>query len=167
MRIQLSWTSLLFLVGACQFSASCGGKKIDMAKAKEFVTATFEREVGQKPETTCPDSVKAEKGKTFECTAKFGTVSAIVVIDQDDDQGNVTIKSVTGILVASKLEKQIGDHFGKQANAHVEVTCGDRVRAATVGDTFQCDAKDAGGATAKVNVKVKGTDGAVDFELAK
>ena len=168
MRMRLPWMSILLVVVGCQFQASCGGKKIDMAKAKEFVSSTLERELGQKPtETTCPRSVAVEKGKTFECTAKFGAAVATVTIDQNDDQGNVTIKSVTGILVSSKLETQIAEHFGKQMNAHIEVACGDRIRPAKPGDTFTCDAKDAAGATAKINVKVKDASGAVDFELAK
>jgi len=168
MRMRLSWISILFVVVGCQFQASCGTKKIDMTKAKDFVASTLERELGQKPtETTCPRSVAAEKGKTFECTAKFGAAVATVTIDQNDDQGNVTIKSVTGILISSKLEKQIADHFGKQMNAHVEVACGDRIRPSNAGDTFTCDAKDAAGATAKVNVQVKDATGAVDFALAK
>lgn len=167
MRIQLSWTSILLVVVGCQFQASCGGKKLNMEKAKEFVTSTLEREVGQKPETTCPDSVEIEKGKTFECTARFGAAAASVVIEQNDDQGNVTIKSITGILIAQKLEELIADRIGKQLNVHVEAACGERVRPATPGSTFQCDAKDASGASAKINVKVKDVDGNVDFEVAK
>lgn len=168
MRFRLSWTSILIVVVGCQFQASCGGKKLNMEKAKEFVTSTLEREVGQKPETTCPDSVAIEKGKTFECTAKFGAAVATVVIEQNDDEGNVTIKSSTGILIAHKLEELIADRIGKQLNVHVEATCaGDRVRPATPGLTFQCDATDANGASAKINVKVKDADGNVDLEVAK
>jgi hypothetical protein len=157
---------LLVCVG-CSFQASCGGKKLNMDKAKEFVTTALEREVGQKPETTCPESVKIEKGAKFSCTAKFGAATATVEILQNDDEGNVTISSITGIVVANKLEKEIADGIGKQANVHVDVACGDRVRPATAGLTFQCDVKDAKGTTGKVNVNVTDATGAAHWEIAK
>jgi len=158
---------LLVCVG-CQFQASCGGKKLNMEKAKEFVATALERDVGQKPDsTTCPESVKIEKGAKFSCTAKFGAATATVEMQQNDDEGNVTITSSTGILVANKLEKLIAEGIGKQANVHVDAACGDRVRPATPGSTFQCDVKDAKGVTAKVNVKVKDASGSVDWELVK
>jgi hypothetical protein len=167
MRSQWSLLLLAF-AGACSFQASCGGKKLDMDKAKTFVTSALETETGQKPETTCPSSVKIAKGATFECTARFSpSAEAKVVIEQNDDEGNVTVKAITGILISKRLEAQIAEGVGKEANVHVEVSCGDRVRAAKAGDTFQCDVKDAAGQTAKVNVSVKDAAGNVSWEVVK
>jgi hypothetical protein len=164
-RLYPSW--ILLLAVGCSFEASCGGKKLNMDKAKEFVATLLEKETGAKPTVTCPDSVKLEKDKTFECTAAFtGGATAKVTIKQDDDKGNVTVQSASGVLIANKLEKQIADHFGKANNKHVDAACGDRVRASTPGLEFQCEIKDAAGSTAKVNVKVKDETGSVDFALA-
>lgn len=139
-----------------------------METANQFVASTLEKDTGQKPEVACPASVKIEKGGTFECTAKFGPkVEAKVAIQQDDAQGNVTIKSISGILVSRRLEQEIAETAGKQTNTHLDVTCGDRVRAAVPDTTFQCDVKDASGQTAKVNVKVKDATGNVSWEIVK
>ena len=165
-RLYPTW--ILLLAVGCSFEASCGGKKLNIEKAKEFLAGLLEKETGAKPTVTCPASVKLEKDKTFECTAAFaGGASAKVTIKQDDDQGNITVQSATGILVSTKLEKQIADHFGKANNKHVDAACGERVRPSTAGLEFQCDIKDATGSTAKVNVKVKDENGNVDFALAQ
>ena len=167
MRSQWSLLLLAF-AGACSFQASCGGKKLDMDKAKTFVATTLENETGQKPEASCPSSVKIEKGGKFECTARFGAgVEAKVGIVQNDDEGNVSIEAIKGVLISKRLEAQIAEGVGKQANVHVEVNCGDRVRAAKVDDTVQCDVTDAAGQAAKVDVKVKDVDGNVSWQVVK
>jgi len=164
----LSLSAVLLVFVGCQFQASCGGKKLNMEKAVEFVGSTLEKDVGQKPSAvTCPDSVKIAAGTMFECTVAFGAPKATVVISQDDDKGNVTIKSITGILIAAKLEKAISDDFGSKLNVHITTTCGDRVRTATAGDKFTCDARDAKGDGGKVMVTVKDTSGNVSFELVR
>jgi len=164
----LSLSAVLLVFVGCQFQASCGGKKLNMEKAVEFVSSTLEKDVGQKPSAvTCPDSVKIEAGTMFECTVAFGAPKAVVVMSQDDDKGNVTIKSITGILIASKLEKAISDDFGSKLNVHITTACGDRVRTATAGDKFTCDARDAKGNGGKVMVTVKDTAGNVNFELVR
>lgn len=155
----------LVFVG-CQFQASCGGKTLRMDRTKEFVATTLERETAQKPtEVTCPDKVKISKGTSFECTVLFGTAPAKVVLEQQDDEGFVKITSVTGILIATKLEAAIADQLGGKLNAHFTVACGDRVRPSTPGDRFTCTAKDAQGATGPVTVIVKDDQGNVRFDL--
>jgi hypothetical protein len=162
-KLPLLFTGLVFF--GCQFSASCGNKNLDLEKGREFVSSTLEKTVGQKPDkVTCPEKVAMAKDATFECTASFGAANAKVGIIQTDDQGGVTIQSVTGVLVASKLETQIADQVGKTINAHVTVTCGERVRASVPGDQFMCDVKDARGASGKVRVKVEDTNGKASFE---
>lgn len=156
--------ALLFV--GCQFQASCGGKKLNMENAVTFVSTTLEKEVGQKPTAvTCPDAVAIKTGGTFECKAAFGAPTATVVIAQDDDQGNVTIQSITGILIAAKLEKQVADTLGPKLGATLTVACGDRVRTATVGEKFTCEAKDAEGGSGTVTVTTKDVTGNVSFEI--
>lgn len=113
----------------------------------------------------CPESVKIEKDKTFECTAEFGTAKATVVMHQEDDKGNVKVVSVKGILISKKAEVAIADQLGQRFNAHFTVDCGTRVRPATPGDKFTCTAKDVAGKGGPVTVTVKDADGNVHFEL--
>ena len=164
-RLPLSF--LLFLFVGCQFSASCGGKKLDMAKGKEFISSKLEANIGQKPTSvTCPEGdIKLEKGATIDCTAAFGPATAKVTLVQDDDQGTVSVQSVTGLLIAASLEKQIAESLGKQLNMHIEVACGDRVRTSVKGDKFLCDAKDAKGNGAKVEVEVTDDNGKTNFRV--
>lgn len=163
-RLSLPFLGLLFV--GCQFSASCGNKNIDMEKGREFVSSALESQVGQKPtNVTCPDRVASKKDATFECTVSFGSATAKVSIVQTDDKGGVSITSVTGILLASKLEAQIAESLGQKLNAHVTVNCGERVRAAVAGDKFLCEAKDAKGASGKVAVSVEDTSGKVSFAI--
>ncbi len=164
----LSIPAVALLFVGCQFSASCGGKKLNMEKAREFVGSTLEADAKQKPtNVNCPDSVKLEKDKMFDCTATFGSAVATVSINQNDDQGNVTIKAIRGILIAHKLETLISDEIGKKLNVHVTVNCGDRVRTSKAGDTFTCDAQDAKGVGGKIAVNVKDDTGNVDWKLVK
>ena len=164
-RLYPTW--ILVFVAGCSFQASCGGKKLNIDKTKEFLAGLLEKETGAKPTVTCPDSVKLEKDKTFECTAAFGAAIAKITIKQDDDKGNISVQSASGILISNKLEKQISEHFGKANNKHVDAACGERVRPSTAGLAFQCEIKDATGATAKVDVTVKDANGNVDFKLAQ
>jgi len=153
-------------VTACSFSASCGGKKLNMDNAKKFVEKTLEESTGQKPAASCPASVDIKKGGKFECTARFGPgVEAKLVIEQDDDEGNVTIKAITGIVPVKRIEAQIVEGIAKQRNVQVEVNCGERVRAATANAKFQCAAKDASGQTGKVDVTIKDSEGNVSWEV--
>jgi hypothetical protein len=156
-----TWSPLLLVfVTACSFSASCGGKKLNMDKAKAFIEKTLETGAGQKPEARCPASVDIKKGGTFECTARFGPgVEAKLVMVQDDDEGYVTIKEITGIVPMRGFEDGIVEDIAKNHDTHVEVSCGTVVRAATPGSTFQCDLKYPDGQMAKVDVTVKDIEG--------
>lgn len=156
----------LCVLAGCSFQASCGSKKLDMKKAQEFVSTKLAEDVGEKPtNVTCPESVKIEKGKTFECTADFGAAKATVVMSQEDDEGFVKVTSVTGILIGKKAEAAIAERLGKQFNAHFTVDCGAPVRAATAGDSFTCTANDGAGKGGPVTVTVKDASGNVRFAL--
>lgn len=165
MRIKLS-PLLLVVCAGCSFQASCGGKSLNMDNAKKFVGSSLAREAGQEPtEVTCPDKVKMEKGKSFDCTAKFGGTTATVTMHQDDDQGNVTVIKITGILISKKAEEVIAKEVSSQVKAQVTVDCGDRVRTAKAGETFSCTATDPNGSKAQIDVIVKDDTGNVSWKL--
>lgn len=157
---------VVLALASCNFEASCGSGGLNMEKAREFVGTTLEREVGQKPAVTCPDSVKAEAGASFECIAAFGDVKATVTIKQNDAKGNVTIAAISGILIASKLEATIGEGLKAQLQGEFKVSCGARVRPSTAGERFTCDAVETGGSarSGKVAVTVKDAVGNVEWK---
>ena len=167
MKVRYLFASLVF--AGCSFQASCGGKSLNMENAKKFVSTTLEADVGKAPTTvSCPEKVKIEKGAKFACTADYGNgAMATVEITQNDDQGNVTMSKISGILVAKRAEEAIAKMIGEQANVHVTAECGERVHPAKAGATIMCTAKDANGQTAQVEVLVKDTDGNVSMKVVK
>jgi uncharacterized protein DUF4333 len=154
----------LFLAG-CSFQASCGSRTLDMDNARKFVVQAMTGEVGAAPdEVVCPDKVKIEQGGTFDCTARYGKATATLTMRQNDEAGNVTVVSISGILIMKKAEAAIAEQFGKAGSAHVTVDCGDRVRPAVAGDKLTCKATDENGATATVEVTVKDKEGNIGFK---
>lgn len=156
----------VLVLASCKYEASCGGSSLDMDKAREFVAGALEHEVGQKPQVTCPASVKIEAGATFSCTASFGDVKTTVTMKQSDDKGNVTIVSNTGILISSKLEAEITSGLKNQLHGDFKANCGPRVRPSTPGDHFTCDATEVGGSgrNGKIAVTVKDNAGNISWE---
>jgi hypothetical protein len=138
-----------------------------MDEAKAFVSRALAADVGEPPASvTCPELVKLKAQETFQCTADYGGGAvATVVVRQQDDQGNVTVESVSGILVANKAEAAIARGLGEQLNVHATVDCGPRVRPAAAGAVFTCAASDAKGARATVEVSVKDASGNVSWRV--
>lgn len=156
----------MLLLVSCKFEASCGGNTLNMDKARDFVATTLEKDVGEKPTVTCPASVKAETGATFDCTAAFGDVKSTITLKQNDDKGNVTIVSNTGLVVSAKMEQTIADGLKEQLHGDFKVNCGPRVHASTPNDHFTCDAAQVGGTGrgGKIAVTVKDANGNVSWE---
>ena len=97
---------VVLALARCKFEASCGGG-LNMDKAREFVASTLEREVGQKPQVTCPEEVKAEAGASFDCTAAFDEVKAKVTIKQDE-VSIIDHAFANGWVVPEPAEKRTG-----------------------------------------------------------
>jgi len=158
---------VLWFVAGCQVQASCGSKKLRMDEASEWVSSLMEKHVGERPaKVTCPESVKPEANKTFECTAELGVATATVVLRQKDDRGNVVLESSRGAVFAQVAEEAIAKGIGEKANVHAKVDCGPRVRAARPGETFTCKATDARGVTVTVEVAIKDADGNIHWRIA-
>lgn len=151
---------IVLLAFGCQFQASCGNKKIDPAKAQAFLERVLPTGVGEKPTAVkCPDDVKLEKDKTFECTATFGTHNATVVIKQTDDEGSVVVERINGVVVASQLEEAIAKDLGASKNVHVTAQCGARVQPLVAGNKIACTAKDAQQNAYNIEVLLKDAQG--------
>lgn len=66
---------------------------LDTARAEREIRRDISSEYGVKLQSVrCPDSVKAEKGRSFRCTAKARDGSRLPVkVTQVDDEGGVSI----------------------------------------------------------------------------
>ncbi|HVV83937.1 MAG TPA: DUF4333 domain-containing protein [Kofleriaceae bacterium] len=161
------WVATL-LVGGCEFHASCNsGRTLDMKNAEALVRRYVNDQVGKEPKVDCPSSVKIEKGARFDCAITIDDLKGVVTIEQEDDNTNVQIVQVTGLIVSGKLEGVIADKLKENAKVPMKVDCGPRVRPATPNDTFRCTATDPAGASADVVVTIKDTAGNVHFEVDK
>lgn len=153
------------LLGGCEFHASCGGRTLNMENAEALVARAVAAQLGSEPTVSCPKKVKVEKGARFDCKVTIDGVDGVATVEQKDDQTNVELVQVTGLLLTGKLENAIVERLQAQSGAKVEVDCGPRVRAAVVGEAFRCHARDDRGVTLEVEVKVKDTLGNVDFRV--
>ena len=153
------------LLGGCEFHASCGGRTLNVDNAEALVARAVATQLGAEPTVSCPKKVKVEKGGRFDCKVTIDGVDGVATIEQKDDQTNVEVVQVTGLLLTGKLENAIVERLQSQSGARVEADCGPRVRAAVVGETFRCHARDDRGVTLDVEVKVKDTAGNVDFRV--
>lgn len=169
MKLRKLVTSVgLVLLGGCSFQASCGsGKTLNMKNAEALVKKAMVSATGIEPTVDCPDKVKIEKGGRFDCEIAVGDVKGVVTIEQTDDQTNVEVKSVTGLMISAKLEGIITERLQGQTGTKVTVDCGPRVRAAIPGDSFRCRATDDAGTSGEFEVKVKDVTGNVDFRLVE
>lgn len=84
-------TRILLLLAISALAVGCGDKKIDADKVEKLISNG-----AANPEVIdsidCPDDVKAEKGKTFNCKlkAKDGSEETVSV-EQLDDDGTVRV----------------------------------------------------------------------------
>jgi hypothetical protein len=157
-------SATVFLVG-CSFAASCGG--IDIAKAKDFVSTTIEKEAGSKPTSVdCPEKVAIAKDSSFDCTAHYpNNINIKLTMKQTSDKGDVVVTAVSGVVMSKAIERQVIEGVKKQKNVDATVDCGDRMRPATPGSTFNCKLSDKEGGTAVVVVKVKDETGSIEWSV--
>jgi hypothetical protein len=82
-----SLTAIALLAAACS-------RPLDVEGLQSELKAQLEKEFDTTGLTvTCPDSVKAEAGSTFQCQATDATGATVVItVTQTDDQGHVTWK---------------------------------------------------------------------------
>lgn len=70
------------------FLAACGDTEIDSGKVEGLIRENVAEPKPRKVE--CPDGVKAEKGKTFECKLDYpGGKPATVTVHIDNEDGRV------------------------------------------------------------------------------
>lgn len=145
---------MAFAAGGCE-------KKIDGAKAQEYIKALVTSKGVSAAEVTCPGDVPAKKDSVFICKVKADGVSFDAEVTQKDDSGNVNART-KGVVFPGELQAQLL----KKAQAQVPeatVDCGAaKVKAVSKGDRLKCVAKMPSGEQA-VEAEVKDEYGTVDL----
>jgi len=153
----------LVVLGACGISLDIAGveKSVQDGIAQQLDLAMSS--------VTCPSESRAAKaGDTFECTGKpeiGGSIS--VQVTQKDDLGNIEWKVLksTGLFDMRETEAAVERGLADQVEAEVEISCGDRWRVGEVGDTFECEGKDADGPIPPVTITVKDAEGNISWAM--
>ena len=84
-RLALSAAACLAVVAL----AACGDKTLDSGDAEDKITEGVKEQQNYEPEKVeCPDDMKAEEGKTYECTVTApGGREATAKLTMIDDEG--------------------------------------------------------------------------------
>lgn len=117
----------------------------------------------------CPQEARPLKqGDVFTCTARpqVGGLLTVTVTQKDAD-GNISweVTKTEGLLDLKKVEAAVVEGLKAQAGAEATVTCGERWRAATPGDTFSCEATTTDGQTATIDVTTEDAEGNVTWKV--
>jgi hypothetical protein len=145
---------LLVLVTGCSFQAQCGTPRVDKAKTEALVTA-LAAAVDTVESATCPATVEAEVGASFECTVTFA-----------DDSRHVAVVKVTGVegsdvradatwktpLFGGKKRAEIEHSISQTVGAAGTLTCPPGVQAVAVDQRIRCTIRGAEGPAAPVDI---------------
>lgn len=111
------------------------------------------------------DSPEGElRSNRIDCQLSANGQSFVVAVELQGD-GSQFQWSTKGLLVLSKLEAFIQSRLQEKSGVEVTAACGDKIRAANPGDTFDCQVKDTQGRSRSVQVTVKDEQGGVDIKL--
>jgi hypothetical protein len=139
--------TMLVLLAACS--------QIDPEKGEAQIKQMLEKNGIKVVGVDCPENIKAKQGETFECMARLaGQADLPVTVEQLDNEGNVRF-GTRGIVIAQLVEQGLVE-TAKSRGADLKVDCGERVRKATTGETFECKATSKTGETE--NIKIEVTD---------
>ncbi|MCA9677756.1 MAG: DUF4333 domain-containing protein [Kofleriaceae bacterium] len=146
--------TLLAFLGATVAVAACS-KTVDKSDAEKKVKAFAEQAIGAVTKVACP-SAKHGKGVTFECTVAFKDGGDYkVAIEQQDDQGNVTMTWPVQPIGTDAMEKLMADDF-KAKGLEVTVDCGSGV-VTLPAEGVDCKVSAAGRDTTDYLFKLEGT----------
>ena len=160
-------TATVLVAGAAGCSVSVGG--LDVAKLQDQIGTDLKKLTPEQEVTvSCPQSVSASAGATFDCTATVGGQTVTYVVTQTDGDGNVTYTRQEALMDLDTLERTVRTQLQEQVQGNWAVECGDkrsRLLAEEPGATFVCKASD-GSELVPVTVTVKDVEGNITWKAS-
>ena len=147
-----------------------GTKTLEPESVQNEIVRITENAVQVTPaDVRCPEGIVMQAGGTFTCTAMVDSDAVTYWVQQDDDQGHLTI-TYDRLLKVAQLESTVADQVGKDVDVAVTVACEPAGHAALVnapGTPIACTATNATDPTdsAKINVTVS-ADGTPAYTFA-
>jgi hypothetical protein len=114
---------------------------------------------------TCPAGFEVKAGSRFDCNAVSDGQSFTIAVEITNATGPQFQWSTKGLLVLSKLEQFIQQQIKDRNGINVTVDCGNSIRVANPGDTFECKVSDPQGQSRSAKITVKDGQGNVDVAL--
>lgn len=137
----------------------------NVRKMEQALQGLYRRQLGLPVDSVnCPNNVNLRAGGSFECRARAQGVNFGIQVKMEDNQGKFDSRT-RGLLVLSKIEDLIQRTIKEKAGMNVTANCGNKLRAAVPGDTFNCQVKDPKGQTRNAQVKVKDELGNINVSL--
>ncbi|MBW4525725.1 MAG: DUF4333 domain-containing protein [Phormidium tanganyikae FI6-MK23] len=118
-------------------------KTLDTAKIGDTIKSDITKQGGTSIKSViCPDNIKPEAGKEFECTGILDSGAGFVIsVRQQDLQGNIfwEASSVKGLLNMSQLQTEFEQGLKKEIG-QASIDCGkaEAYRSVKPGETFEC-----------------------------
>ncbi len=152
--------ALLVVVGAAALGAvgcSRAADQLDSQKVegvvRESLTQQFDDD--RVTDVACPDGLKAERGNTFDCTAKVDGETVRFEVTQTDDQGTVSVSAAEAVVDVNTLRARIEDSYQEQADRAVSADCGEQtVIVVKFREAINCTVEDDEGAAETVVASV-------------
>jgi hypothetical protein len=114
---------------------------------------------------TCPAGTEVKVGSRFDCNAVSAGQSFAIAVEITNATGPQFQWSTKRLLVLSKLEQFIQQQIKDKNGISVTVDCGNSIRVANPGDTFECKVSDSQGQSRSAKITVKDDQGNVDVAL--
>jgi hypothetical protein len=112
----------------------------------------------------CPIKPAAQAGDSFDCQVTAANQPFTVAVTITDANGQFQWQT-KGLLQLNKLEQFIQTQVREKGGGEVTAECGDTIRSARVGETFDCQVTNAEGQKRSARVTVKDDKGSVDISL--
>ncbi len=178
------WLVGLMILGGCQFNAPTDDRPASPValppsspspKASSSPTLTRKVETQLESllsdalevsplEVICPEIETVKVGDRIECRGTAAAQTFPIEVGFTSEAGAFTWKT-KDLLILSKLEKFIQATVKERSEVDVTADCGDKIRIAKLGDTFECKVSDAQGRSRSAKVVVKDSQGQVDVTL--
>jgi hypothetical protein len=138
-----------------------------MGRARSEIARSLEKtyavDVGP---VRCPDSVRAEDGRTFTCSVTISGQPLTVDVRQRGDEGDLRVVPTAAVLRTAQVQADLLDELADRLHdREAKADCGhDPVRVVPPDRSFECRVS-AGGVIRVVIVHVRDVNGSLTFEL--
>lgn len=129
------------LVASCLalglLASACSEQVLDTGGIANDLSETLTQALGRQISVTCPAEVPLEEGDTFTCEAQEPDGSFEILVEQTDDEGNVSARRKS--IDPAEIEAKIAASIRAFSSLEITVECPDDIEVGE-GKSFECEA---------------------------